>query len=281
VYCDEEDNLWVLDAGSPRMEGVLRGDDSGGGAKLVRFSLKTNRVVRPYTLKANVMPRDGYANDVRIDLPNNLAYITDSGTGGIILVDLRHGKTRRIGEGMASLKADSSVVPVVGGRELKKRDGSPFLVHSDGLAFDRKNGWLYYQALTGNRLYRMKTKALQSIMVGADDRLEERVAEATEDLGETVVTDGMAVDDAGNVYFAAIEKNAIMYRTPDGQMHTLVSGEELRWPDSIAIRNGELYFTTSQIHLTDWFTPDGSNPQEPYKVYKVKLPGAAAPKTPG
>lgn len=283
VFCDEEDHLWVLDAGSPKMEGVLRGDDSGGGAKLVRINLKTNRVVRPYILGGNVVPRDGYVNDVRIDLANNLAYITESGTGGIILLDLRHGRARRIGDSTPSTKADASVKPVVGGRPLVKRDGSAFFVHADGIAFDKKNGWLYYQALTGNRLHRVRTKALQSIMVGANDRLDERVAEATEDLGETVVTDGMEIDDAGNVYFTAIEKNAIMYRSPDGKLHTLVSGDEIRWPDSIAIRNGELYFTTSQIHLTDWFSEDGSNPKEPYKVYKVKLPAGAvaAPKVPG
>jgi sugar lactone lactonase YvrE len=142
----------------------------------------------------------------------------------------------------------------------------------DGLALDKKNGWLYFQALTGKTLYRIKTSVLMGIMRGVDDRLDERLSEAMEDLGETVVTDGMEVDEHGNVYFTAIEKNAIMYRAPDGKMHTLIQAPELRWPDSLAIRDGYIYVSTSQIHLTDWFTEDGSNPETPYQVFRVKLP---------
>jgi sugar lactone lactonase YvrE len=278
VHCDEKDTLWVLDSGSPLMQGTLLGDDSGGGPKLVRIDLKTNRVIRPYLLRRDVVPQNGYPNDVRVDTEKNLAYITDSGMGAIVLLDLRHGQARRVAANSPSTKADPSVVPVINGKQLKKTDGSAFLVHSDGLALDKKNGWLYYQALTGRKLYRLKTSALEAIMKGANDRLDERIAEALEDLGETVVTDGMEVDDAGNVYFTAIEHNAIMYRTPAGEMRTLVKDDAIQWPDAMAIRNGELYFTTSQIHLTDWFNPTGTTPSEPYKIFKVKLPAAAEPK---
>jgi sugar lactone lactonase YvrE len=273
LYCDENDTLWVLDSGAPMMQGPISGEDAGGGPKVVRIDLKTNRVIRPYILGPQVVPSNGYPNDIRVDPKNNIAYITDSGAGGLILLDTRHGLTRRLDFDSPVLKADPAVVPMVGGHELKKTDGSSLVVHSDGIALDAAGGWLYVQALTSKKLHRLQTKPLQLILKGANDRLEERFKEATESLGETVVTDGIELGKNGNLYFTALERNAIMYRTPDGKMNTLVQADEISWPDSIAIHGDELYFTTSQIHLTDWFTPKAS-PKTPYKVYKVKLPAA-------
>lgn len=273
LWIDEKDNLWVVDAGSPKMAGTIQGEGDGGGAKLVRVSLEMNRMIRPYPLHGDVVPQQGYLNDARVDITNNIAWVTDSGAGAIVQVDLRSGRAKRLFDESPLTKADQDVKLSVNGKELRRTDGSAPMIHADGIAWDKKNGWLYFQPLTGRTLHRVKTSVLLSIMRGADDRLADRLAGATETVGETVATDGMIMDGAGNLYFTAIEKNAIMYRSPDGAMHTLVEGEALQWPDSFAIHDGELYFTTSQINLTSWFSPDGSMPRTAYRVLKVKLPG--------
>lgn len=273
IYCDANDTLWVIDSGAPMMNGPITGEDAGGGAKVVRIDLKTNKVVRPYILGPGVIKGDSYPNDIRVDPKNNIAYITDSGAGGLILLDTRHGLTKRIDLDVPAFKADPGVVPMVGGHEFKRQDNTPIVVHSDGLALDAAGEWLYVQPLCGKKSYRIAAKPLQMILKGANDRVEDRVKEATESLGETVVTDGIEIDKSGKLYFTALERNAIMYRTPDGKLNTLVQGDDIKWPDSIAIHGDTLYFTTSQIHLTDWVTHDKTNPSTPYMVYKVKLPG--------
>lgn len=50
---------------------------------------------------------------------------------------------------------------VVDGKELiDQQKKSPPQIASDGIALDTKNGYLYYHALTGHTLYRIKTSYL-------------------------------------------------------------------------------------------------------------------------
>ncbi len=277
VVVDDKDELWVLDAASPRMERVARGEFAGGGPKLLRFDLHQDRLARGY-MRIPVDELKSYLNDVRIDTQRNIAVITDSGLGCLIGVDLQKGLAKRLLEGHPSVKADSAVTPIVGGRELRNKQGQVPQMNVDGLAMDQKNGFLYYQALTGKRLYRMKLDDVSSAIhaPGSSNWLADKV----EDLGPSVMTDGMICDADGNLYFAAIERDAVVVRAPSGNLTTLVQDKSIAWPDSFAIgagpTAGKLLFTTSQIHLTSWFSADGSMPAEPYRIFMVDLPRAAA-----
>jgi sugar lactone lactonase YvrE len=92
-----------------------------------------------------------------------------------------------------------------------------------------------------------------------------------ERVGETVVTDGMEIDALGNVYFTAVEKNAVIARKPDGEMVTIAQGPEISWPDSFAWRgNGTLYVSTAQIHRTTMFNGGKPGPATPYNVIRVQ-----------
>lgn len=304
VKVDDADRLWVLDAASPRMEGVKRSQFDGGGPKLIEIDLATDKPRRVFRIPGAVALPTSYLNDFEIDAPNNIAYITDSGDGALILVNLRTYETKRVLDRHAALKPDPAFVPVIAGSELRGKDGLVPKVGADGIALDRANGYLYFQPLTGNKLYRIKTQVLIDVLPGRTLTGEQKntLAAAVEEVDQTVMTDGMIFDPTGNLYFSAVEKNAIVVRTPDGTMHDLVAGEALAWPDSFAIGPAigsapkhaaeptppatdaagasapaavsspqYLYFTTSQIHLTRWFTADGSMPTEPYRVFRTRL----------
>ena len=65
VWCDARDPagaLWILDAASPRFEGVVP-----NGAKLVQVDLATGGVTRVIRFDADIVPPGGYLNDVRVD----------------------------------------------------------------------------------------------------------------------------------------------------------------------------------------------------------------------
>lgn len=286
IKVDEHDRLWVLDAAAPRMEGVKRSEFDGGGPKLIEIDLATNKHRRVFRVPGLSALPESYLNDFEIDHEHNIGFITDSGAGGLILVNLKTYETKRVLERHASTKADPTFIPILNGSELRDKKGLVPKVHADGIALDRKNGYLYYQPLIGKKLYRIKTQVLIDVLPGRTITGEQKntVAAAVEEVDETVMTDGMIFDSAGNLYFTAVEKEAIMVRTPDSELRELVSGGPIKWPDSFAIGpkfgkqadpSGEqyLYFTTSQIHLTDWFSPDGSNPKEPYRVLRTKLYG--------
>lgn len=263
LVSDAKDRLWALDAASPRLKGPVL-----GGAKLLKMDPNFRRVEWIIRFNPIVAPEGAYLNDLRIDANREVAYITDSGLGAIIVTDLKTNKSRRLLADHPSTKAEEGVVPVVGGRTLMMPEGKPLVVHADGIALDRAGEYLYWQALCGRTLYRIRTGVLRD-----ESATPEQVASAVENLGPTVVTDGMEIDAAGNIYFAAIEKNAIMVRRPSGALETLAQSDELAWPDSFAWgaagTGTELFFTTSQIHLGPWFSEGGRMPATPYKVWKV------------
>ena len=107
----------------------------------------------------------------------------------------------------------------------------------------------------------------------SDVGVETNFESAADEPGTAPVTDGMIFDDAGNLYFSALEDNAIIYRTPAGAFRTLVQGPEISWPDSFAIDHdaGLLYFSTAMIHRTPGFSPDGTWPGEPFRIWSHPL----------
>ena len=89
VYIDRNDELWVLDTGNPFLRGVVE-----GAAKLVKIDLGANKVVRVIYFNQPVVQPASYLNDVRVDTESGYAYITDSGTGAIVVVNLATGDRR-------------------------------------------------------------------------------------------------------------------------------------------------------------------------------------------
>lgn len=270
VYVDTKDRLWILDPGAPKL-----GEIVPGAPKLVCVDLGTNEVVRIYAM-GEAAPKGSYLNDVRIDASRDVAYITDSGRGAIVVVDLKTGAARRVLDGAACVQADADVLPEVEGRELKMAaTGEPLRVHSDGIALSRDGQWLYWQALTGRTLWRAPAAVLRDTALTS-----EQVAAKVENLGQTVVSDGMEIDERGNLYFTALEYDAVVCRTPDGHLVRLAGSPLLAWPDSFAWGpDGCMYVTTSQIHRTKWFrngeSGDDGMPREPYRLLKMEWPKAA------
>lgn len=262
VYVDAKDRLWILDPGSPSIAGVV-----AGAAKLIQVDLGSNSVVRVIPFSTAIAPEKSYLNDLRVDTRTEHVFITDSGLGGIVVLHLPSGSVKRVLDGHPSVLAESGFVPRIGGKEWKNKDGQVLQVHSDGIALDTTNNYLYWQALTGRTLYRLPLAMLKNDRV-APALLASRV----ENLGTTVMTDGMECDAKGNLYFSALEYGAVVRRNVDGTLQIISQGPDLAWPDTFAFGPaGSLYLTTSQIHLTKWFTTDGSQPRTPYRVLKLDL----------
>jgi Gluconolactonase len=268
VYVDPENpqTLWILDPASPKFGGVVP-----GGAKLVAVDLRTDIVQRVFVFDSTTAPPGSYLNDVRVSADQERAYITDSNLGGLVVVDLLDGSARRVLDDHPSTAADTSYVLRVGDGELRTADGSVPQIASDGLALSPNGESLYYHALTGAHLYRVPTAALND-----PDRPADRLAAQVEDLGETGVTDGMIAGPDGTIYHTALEDDAIVGWHPERGLDTLITDARLRWPDSFALGpDGDLYVTTSQIHLMPQYNDGMSQRTEPYRVFRHSLPSAA------
>lgn len=262
VVIDDQDNLWVLDPAAPKMQEIVK-----GGPKLVKIALATNEVVQTIPFAEEITPTKSYLNDVRVDTGTNTAFITDSGKGAIIVVDLKSGKARRLLDGHASTQPEKGVMLIVDGKRLiDQQKKAPPQIASDGIALDVKNGYLYYHALTGHTLYRIKTNFLRDENLG-EPGLESKV----ENVGQTPAPDGMLEGADGSVYLTDLEDNAIVRWDPTSKrVEPVIEDKRLLWPDTLSWGpNGELYVTASQIENMPRFNNGRSTRTEPYKLWKI------------
>lgn len=251
VYA-HKNHLYVLDPSSPEMKGVV------GKAKLHRFNLATNRLDKTWEFDESIAPQKSYLNDLRIDASKGKIFITDSGLGGIVVLDMKSGESRRLLDKHPSTKSENITLTV---------DKTAFSrqIHSDGIALSPVDDKLYYHALTGYTLYRVPTEALDT-----DMRDETKLVKQIEKLGVTPAPDGMIFDDKGNLYMADLERNAVSYRTPEGEMKILIQDERIKWPDTFTIDgDNNLIFTDSLLQAAE---PGKPVDDMTFKIYKVALP---------
>jgi sugar lactone lactonase YvrE len=261
ITIDANDNLWVVDAASPDEIGVY-----GNSQKLVEISLATNAVVRTYPL-VGVTDDQSYLNKVQIDASNNIAYITNSTEGGIIVVNLTTGDAHQSLEGSSSVIADQTYILEINGAQIN-RNGSPFYQNATGIALTPDNSYVYYKPLTDHNLYRIPASDLQDTTLDADV-LSARV----ENLGTYTTTDGMIFDQSSNLYLGDIEQFRIIKLDQNLKQTTIVTDSRLIWPDSYSIStDGYLYISCSQINLEPDFNGGTSKRTTPYAIYRIKLP---------
>ncbi|PWJ43691.1 L-dopachrome tautomerase-related protein [Sediminitomix flava] len=235
VVVDDKDRLWVLDPANPKFEGVIEEK-----VRLYQFDLKSDKMVKEYSFPKEFIEKDSYLNDFRIDTDKEIVYITDSGIGGILVLNLKTGEVRKPLKDHFSVKAEADYLKFPNGVWNNK-------VNSDGIALSPDKSTLYYAALVGHTLYKIPTRALFQ----SDD--EQVVSSMVETVCAIRATDGMMFDNNGNLYLGGLERNQICVLDNQGKYYPLVTDEKIKWADSFAKdAEGNMYFTTSQINTPEW-----------------------------
>ncbi len=253
--------LWVLDSPSPFFRGPFP-----GAAKLVCIDLKTDRVKKVIPFDRTVAPAGSFLMKVCVDQWEKMAYVSDAGTGALIVADLDSGHSRRVLAGDPSTRAEPGMVLKAGGEELRDETGKPAQLHVDGIALDADSTFLYYHALTARSLYRIQTRYLNDPMFSGTE-----LAGHVERLADTGAVDGMAMDGDYNLYLAAPEENGIKrYRVYDGSLVTLVRNDTIAWPDSICTAPlGYLYFTATQFNRLPFFNRGKDRRTPPFRLFRI------------
>ena len=263
VYADDTNMLWVLDPASPGIKSTVP-----GGPKLVRIDPATNQVVQNISLPESVAPRKSYLNDVRIDTQSKYAYITESGIGSLVVVDLNSGRARRLLAGHRSMLGDTTLNIRADGKLLVDPTGKQGQFNADGIALSKNREYLYWKPLTSYSLYRIKTAALRNPALS-----DAQLASQIEDLGKVPACDGMILDARDNLYMTTFEDHSIRRRTPAGKLELVVQDPRLEWPDTFAFSadGGTLYVTNSAIHKTPTWNQGVGRQDQPYHIFRMSV----------
>ncbi|MBD1551102.1 SMP-30/gluconolactonase/LRE family protein [Pseudomonas typographi] len=263
IHIFDDDTLWAID----------QGEDAGPNGinpaqKILQFDTRTGKLLRSITLAPSVLPAGANLNDLRLD--GEHAYVTDSGLGAIIVINLRTGTSLRRLADHPSTKMIPTRRPIgEGGHVLLMPDGSDHQVHSDPIEISPDGKWLYYQALTGP-LWRVPTAALRDTQV-----TEKALGDRVEFVYDTGALTGTAIDSAGNLYLAEYDKPRVTVLSPQGELRVVVEDPRLWNPDAMFISDQrELYIPVPQsARMASNRGPGGVNGlQLPFKLYKVQLP---------
>mmetsp|Transcript_32344 Transcript_32344/g.72493 ORF Transcript_32344/g.72493 Transcript_32344/m.72493 type:complete len:361 (-) Transcript_32344:72-1154(-) len=255
LYCDPNNRtapLWVLDTGTSLVEPTL----AEGAAKLVQVELREHgevgMVKRTYTFSKEVVPDGSTLNDVRFD-QSGFAYITDSGLGGIVVLDLATGVARRWSDERMKAKLRDGEHFVVQGHNLDS-----FQIAVDGIAYSALDDFLYWKPITHTTLYRTKASTIREGFPSGDFSA---ATKATQDLGIFGFHDGLDADRDGGLYLTDVEKGAIQWRAADGTKTWLSPQGGMIWPDAVIAGRTGIYVLTTQVHLLP-FVNDGKDGRE-------------------
>ncbi|MCK0209608.1 major royal jelly family protein [Starkeya koreensis] len=257
------DELWVVDSGAP-----LGGKRLPGGSKLVVFDVATGAVKKVHALEGIFEEPNAAPNDIRIH--GNHAFVSESGVGSIVLLDLTTDKLRRVLVKNPLLVMDPAKRPVViDGQPLKNAAGKPFGTNANQLEVSPDGRWFYIQPLNGGM------SRIEVALLTDPSASEAQLTEGLKFFAETPPLSGTAIDAKGNLYLNSVNDRSIKKLTPEGTLSTVLSDPRLRWADAPWITpDGYLWLPIAQLGWTPMLNGGTSKLEWPSPLYRMRLPAA-------
>lgn len=253
--------LWVIDNGYPSSGNAVLPN----GVKVVTFNLTTNQVSRVYPF-GNLTHPDSLLDDIRFN--GRVAYLTDAGAAGIIVLDLVTGQGRRLLENQPSTYG---YMPTSGEGYLMQNSSGGFnFIHVDQLEVSPDGEYLYYQ-ITAGGMYRVPTKHLNTALYNASIT-DTSVAKYAEPFAGTSCSGSTAIDAKGNIYISDTNHLNILKILPNGTSTVFIHDSRLVWVDGMWLDGQKkLWLPAAQFNRApEWH--NGTNLiQKPIRIYTVDV----------
>ncbi len=230
--------LWVADMGVPE-EGIV--------PRLIGWDIKHNRLFKIIEFPADVITPTSFIDDFALDQKRDYAYVTDldlfGGEAAMIVVNLKNGEARRVLAGVESTQGEDVPIVING---VVVAPGLP-LLGLDGITIDVEYKWVYYCALQGTKLWRIRAKDLVNASL-TEDELNAKV----EFYAARPVCDGITIDKDNNIYITDLNNSAIGVIDSKTKTYSKIEGLEeviyLSYPDGISYGgDGYFYVTVNQL----------------------------------
>ncbi len=264
---DLQNRLWVIDPGN----------HGTGSPRLVAFDLSTNQVAHEHRFDSDIAPIGSFLQDLQVSPDGKTVYIADVGfwakRPALIVYDVTEMSARRL------LNRHESVFPqnLLIRNQIKDMSFFGGILEMktgiDGLALSRDGAWLYYAAMNHDTLYRIRTRDLLDVDLDGPE-----LASRIEAVGTKPLSDGLSIDDDGNVFITDVENQGIAMSSPGGDLTTLIKDERVRWADGLSFGpDGWLYLADSAIPHLVLQGPEHIAAQAPYYIWRFKPGTVGAP----
>lgn len=260
VRVDAQNRLWVLDNGNHGLR----------PARLLAFDIDSGELVENFSFPREIAGYGSHLNDLQVMPDGNTIFISDASLlaqdPALIVYDVASHSARRVLERHPSVTAEY-YTPRVQGRRMELFYLFSVRPGVDAVGLDANGLWLYFAPMSSLHLYRVKTADLMDQSLSAS-----QLANRVEIFAPKTMTDGISVDQRGNVYLTDIEHSAIAVLWQDRTLGTLIQSPLLRWPDGLSFGpDGELYITCSSLQQVLGRLPVQIDRAAPYQVYRVRL----------
>lgn len=265
---DRQGRLWMIDHG---LHGLKH-------ARLYAFDLATNKLLLRHEFPSDAAGIGSFFNDFQVSPDGNTVYIADINIFGkrpaIVVFDVATRASRRLLQGHASVKEQSWLIRAPG-RDMLILGGLMALRPAvDSIALDHAGEWLYYGPMCHENLFRVRTADLLDRNLTA-----EQLGSKVEVYAAKPQSDGLSMDDDGNVYITDVEHRGVAVIGSDRKLQTLVKDPRIRWADGLSFGpDGWLYIADSAIQDQLFKSKATIRKNSPYFIWRFK-PGAVG--TPG
>jgi sugar lactone lactonase YvrE len=264
VVADQRGIVWMADNAAP-------------APRIVAWDTRTDSLHRVITLPRHAAPKGSFPNDLAVDVARGALYMADFGgpEPAIVVVDLATGQARRVLAGHESVVAEPDQPVRVGGEVVTmgtNDEAQPAKVGVNPITIDPSNTWVYYGPMSGTSVYRIRAEHLAADL--GDAALADRVRR----YGEKPVSDGITVDNDGNVYVTELNAGAVGVTRPDGRYERLIDDERIEWPDGFAAGpDGHIYLTVNQLHRSAPLNRGDETAEPPFYIFRFDGVGQVVP----
>jgi len=260
VRIDDQDRLWTID----------HGNHGFGQARLIAFDIASGKIVHDHVFGSDIAQLGSFLQDMAIAPDGNTIYIADVSffrrNPAIIVYDVKTQTARRVLEGHSSVFPQNWVINnqvrimrFFGGLlELK--------AGVDGITLDPTGEWLVYGAMNHDTLFRIRTADLRNTALDNAD-----LAARLQSMGPKPLSDGLSRDIQGNIYITDVEHSAVLRKTLDGRLETVIRDTRIRWADSLSFGPaGYLYLADSAIPDVMLQSDAHVAGARPYHIFRFK-----------
>jgi|CXWL01.1.fsa_nt_gi sugar lactone lactonase YvrE len=268
VRLDAQGRLWTVDNANHGL----------GQPRLLAFDIATGTLVDRWDVPRELAGLGSHLNDLQVTPDGRHVLVADASIFGLdpalLVYDVGTGQGRRVLSGHPSVQPEP-YIPIVGGRTMQIFDLFAIRPGVDSMGIDVAGEWLYFAPLTAQRMYRARLSDLVDPRLAPAD-----LADRVEDFAAKPMTDGIAMDTAGNLVLTDFPHDALQLLAADGHLTTLLRDPRLRWPDGLSYGPGPdgtgvadwLYVTSSALQRVIGRTPGQIRAAGPYHLFRIHMP---------